>query len=102
MIADMNKLLEDEEQGDNQLRQTHGSKWSRMPSNALNVNLKNQLFEYKLKLEAAAATDKKVEEKFAQHGDSLKLLNKTRNELAAMIPQSQDQKEISSNPAIIA
>lgn len=102
MIADMNRLLDEEEAQDGQLRQTHGGKWSRMPSNALNVNLKNQLFEYQLKLQAAAETDKKVEEKFATHGDTLKLLNKTRNELAAMIPQSQDQKEISSNPAILA
>jgi len=43
-----------------------------------------------------------VEDKFAVHGDSLKLLNKTKNELSGMIPQSQNSKEISSNPVIIS
>ena len=33
-------------------------------------------------------TDKTTEDKFAVHGESLKLLNKTKNELSALIPQS--------------
>ena len=42
-----------------------------------------------------------MEDKFQIHGESLKLLNKTKNELSALIPQSQDSKEISQNPIIV-
>lgn len=48
------------------------------------------------------STDKTTEDKFAVHGESLKLLNKTKNELSALIPQSKDTKEISQNPAVTA
>ena len=46
MIQQMFKVLEDEESQDNQLRATYREKWSRMPSNALNMNFKQQLGEF--------------------------------------------------------
>jgi hypothetical protein len=46
------------------------------------------LKDFQTKGNVAIETDKRVEEKFTVHGESLKLLNKTRNELSALIPQS--------------
>ena len=73
-----------------------------MPSASLNAQFKTQLNDYHSKAQIAMQTDKTVEDKFAVHGDSLKLLNKTKNELSALIPQSQDTKVISQNPAVVA
>jgi hypothetical protein len=82
----MFKLIEEEEAADNQLRQTYQQKWNRLPSNALNINFKNQLSDLQAKALMASETDTKVESKFAVQGDSLKLLSKTKNELSALIP----------------
>lgn len=46
-------------------------------------------------------TDKQVEDKFAAHSEPLKLLNKTKAELSAMIPQSADTKDLGTNPTIL-
>ena len=102
MIQQMHKLLEEEEAVDNQMRSQYQQKWSRMPSASLTANFKAMLVDYSNKATVALETDKKVEEKFNVHGDSLKLLNKTKNELNGLIPQSQGQKEISQNPTIVA
>jgi hypothetical protein len=57
-----------------------------MPSSSLNVQFKNQLQDYYGKATMAMNTDKQVEEKFAAHNEPLKILNKTKAELSAMIP----------------
>jgi hypothetical protein len=59
-----------------------------MPSASLNVQFKAKIQEYQGKAQIAMQTDKTVEDKFAVHGESLKLLNKTKNELSSLIPQS--------------
>lgn len=76
-------------------------KWARLPSSALNINSKQQLQDYLQKARIAQDTDRQTEERFAVHGESLKLLNKTKNELSQMIPQSADKKDIGSNPVIV-
>lgn len=101
-IPVMSKVLDDEEAADNQMRQQYGQRWSRMPSNSINLGFRQQLKDYQSKGQVASETDKRVEEKFNVHGESLKLLNKTRAELSSLIPQSQDQRDIASNPTIIA
>ena len=50
----------------------------------------------------AMNTDRQVEEKFAAHGEPLKLLNKTKAELSGMIPQSADSRDLATNPTILA
>ncbi len=57
-----------------------------MPSGSLNAQFKTQLQDFFSKAQIAQQTDKQVEDKFSVHGDSLKLLNKTKNELSALIP----------------
>lgn len=59
----MQKALDEEEQSDNQLRQTHGSKWNRMPSSALNAQFKQQIGDYHNKVLQAGSTDTAVQEK---------------------------------------
>ena len=49
----MQKLLEDEENQDNQLRGQYREKWSRMPSASLNVQFKTQLQDFQSKAQIA-------------------------------------------------
>ena len=50
----------------------------------------------------AMNADKQTEEKFAANSEAMKLLNKTKSELSAMIPQSADSKDLATNPTILA
>lgn len=46
MIQQMQKMLEEEEGIDNQMRAQYREKWGRMPSNSLNAQFKSQLQDY--------------------------------------------------------
>ena len=72
-----------------------------MPSGALNQQFKFVISDFAQKKLLAQETDRKIEEKFASNGEaSLGVLNKSKNELAALIPQSAEAKDIGSNPVI--
>lgn len=74
--------------GDNMARQQFGPAWTRHNSEALTQQFKHQIQDLTAKAMQAAETDMTLEQKFAIKGASLDLLNKTRNDLTAMIPQS--------------
>ena len=50
----------------------------------------------------AVATDNQLKTKFDSNQQGFALLSKTRQELAAMIPQSADAGQIDQNPAVAA
>lgn len=60
----MSKGLEEEEASDSQMRATHQQKWNRLPSNALNLQFKNALNDFRSKASMAAEQDLKVETKW--------------------------------------
>ena len=60
----MFKALEEEEASDSQMRTTHQQKWNRLPSNALNMQFKNALNDFRNKASMAAEQDLKVETKW--------------------------------------
>lgn len=57
LVSDIQKMIDEEEQSDNTMRQQHGNNWNRMPSSALNSNFKTALIDYKSKLQVAENTD---------------------------------------------
>lgn len=101
IMQQMMQVIDQEEQADNQMRNQHGQKWNRLPSNALNAQFKQQISDLQQKALVAEETDKKLESKFQTQGEQLQLLTKSKNELSQMIPQSAGQKEIAENPVIV-
>jgi len=57
MIAACEKTINEEEAEDTNLRNQHGAKFNRPPSSSVNATYKQQIFDYKGKIEMAAATD---------------------------------------------
>lgn len=103
LMQQMMTVLEEEEKSDNQMRTQFGNRWNRLPSSSLNQQFKFVISDFAQKKLAASETDRKIEEKFKSQGEaSLAILNKSKNELNALIPQSQIAKEISQNPVIVA
>jgi hypothetical protein len=49
------------------MRQSHGTKWNRMPSNALNTQFRSQLNDYSMKAQQAGSTDDQIKIKYEQN-----------------------------------
>lgn len=97
----MLKALEEEESTDNQMRSQYNQKWNRLPSNALNLQFKNSLNDFRNKASMAAEQDLKVETKWNSQKDQLQILTKTKADLAGMIPQSAETADMSQNPTVL-
>jgi len=102
VIQACQNTVKEEENEDTQLRTQHGPKWNRPPSAAVNQTYKQSLFEYQQKLENAMATDVQIRTKFEANREGFALLSKTRQDLAAMIPQTANASQIDSDPAVVA
>ena len=82
------------------MRQQHGQKWNRLPSNSLNIQFRQSIQDYENKLNQADATDANITTKLNQNKESYRLISKTKQELSQMIPQSHNAQDFSSNPVI--
>lgn len=102
MMQQMLSTLQEEEIGDNMARQQYGGMWTRHNSEALTQQFKHQIQDLTNKAIQAAEADMRLEQKFTIQGACLDLLGKTRNDLTAMIPQSGNQVDTSSNPTVVA
>lgn len=102
IITDCEKLIDVEEKEDTQLRNQYGANFNRPPSATVNGPYKQQLFEYKQKIEMAQATDAQIKQKFEANTQGFALLSKTRQDLASSIPQSADTASLCQNPSVVA
>jgi len=64
MLGASEKVITEEEAEDTQLRAQHGAKFNRPPSSSVNAAYKQQIFDYKGKIEMAGATDVQIKQKF--------------------------------------
>lgn len=88
MLGACEQIINAEEAEDTTLRQQHGAKFNRPPSSTVNAAYKQQIFDYKGKVDMAAGTDQQIKQKFETNTAGFKLLSKTRQELGASIPSS--------------
>lgn len=82
-----------EENDDNDMRTTYGSKWQRLPSSSLNTEIKSRIESYRGNLDKAFETDSTVESNLDIIKPKMALLKLSRNELTAQMPKSQASKD---------
>ena len=102
MLGQCEKIINEEEAEDTQLRQQHGAKFNRPPSSSVNGQYKQQIFDYKGKIEMASATDVQIKQKFEGNTAGFALLGKSRVELGQSIPQNPNAGAVAGNPAVVA
>lgn len=101
ILKDMEATLNAEEQEDAQLRQQYGPKFNRMPSQSVNQQYRQSINDYKNKLAQAQVTDQQILNKYNTNKQGFSLISKSRGDLVAMIPASQSNINVSSNPVVI-
>uniref|UniRef100_A0A7S3NZ69 ALIX V-shaped domain-containing protein n=1 Tax=Euplotes crassus TaxID=5936 RepID=A0A7S3NZ69_EUPCR len=81
------------------MRATHGTSWQRLPSSALNGEIKTRIDSYKSNLDKAVETDSTVESNMVTIKPKIAYLQLSRNELTQKMPKSQES-EAASSPAV--
>lgn len=88
-IMNIYTQLKEEEKEDQAMKQKYGSKWSRLPSANLNVNMAKQLKNYKQKFDEGRQSDIALKELIATMKEQFGLLELDRDSLTKKIPKSK-------------
>lgn len=86
ILAEGERLLQEEQDSDQELRAQFKERWTRSPSQKLNEPLRNSLAKYKEIMRVATDADKTVQEKFHKHQRNIELLSASDAELQSGIP----------------
>lgn len=96
ILDETEKMLNEEEQSDQQLRNQFKERWTRTKSETLNGMFRTSVSKYREIINNAVSADKVVRQKFEANTSYVELLSKSPNELAAAIPAGGDDVRSSS------
>ncbi len=86
ILNETKRLLIDEENSDNELRNQMREKWTRTPSKQLTEYLHSEIKQYEQIMATAIKANKTVEEKYEKSKDGLHLLSKPTAEISSSLP----------------
>ncbi|XP_035208806.1 programmed cell death 6-interacting protein-like [Stegodyphus dumicola] len=86
ILKESERLLNDEEESDQELRSKFGREWVRTPSSKLNEPLKSNIQKYSQIISTAVSADAIVKEKYEKHKDKIALLCLPEEQLLSGIP----------------
>ncbi|GLV31978.1 ALG-2 interacting protein X [Carabus blaptoides fortunei] len=93
------RMLTEEKQADDSLREQFKERWSRTPSEKLTEMFKSNADKYRQIITNAVTADKVVREKFEAHRHGMELLSKSTAELQAAVPRGSGA-EVSNTSAV--
>eukprot|EP00043_Microstomoeca_roanoka_P007973 m.76873 g.76873 ORF g.76873 m.76873 type:complete len:900 (-) comp14045_c0_seq1:63-2762(-) len=86
MLDETRAKLDQEEQDDMELRQQHGSRWTREPSQKLNTNMRKEMDKHTTIVDRAAESDMKVVERFHELEPAIVFMMRPIEEIKASLP----------------
>ncbi|EFN65854.1 Programmed cell death 6-interacting protein [Camponotus floridanus] len=81
------RMLQEERESDNQLREQFKERWKRTPSIRLTEQFTNNLQKYREIINNAVSADKVVREKYENHKEGMEILSLDEDELTRTVPQ---------------
>uniref|UniRef100_A0A8D0H0P9 Programmed cell death 6-interacting protein n=1 Tax=Sphenodon punctatus TaxID=8508 RepID=A0A8D0H0P9_SPHPU len=94
------RLLDEEENTDNDLRTKFKERWQRTPSNELYKPLRAEGANFRNILDKAVQADKLVKERYQTHRDTIALLCKPEADLNAAIPSANPAKTMQGSEVV--
>ncbi|CAF0782780.1 unnamed protein product [Rotaria sp. Silwood1] len=86
ILDETNRMLDDEERGDIELRNQFKERWTRTESSKLTAPLREEAKKYMDIIQNAIHADKVVQEKYRMNRDAIVLLSKQTHEIADELP----------------
>ncbi|KAI1724665.1 BRO1-like domain-containing protein [Ditylenchus destructor] len=100
ILNEIARLLKDEKENDDNLRNQFRDKWSRVPSDKLTTPLQQELGKYRGILNTASSADNVVRNKFDANRRGIELLSQTENELKSSIPGLKNDSAQQNSTAV--
>nr|CAD7255905.1 unnamed protein product [Timema shepardi] len=86
ILNEAERMLRDEKESDDQLREQFKEQWTRTPSNKLTETFHVNAAKYREIINNAVTADKVVKNKFETHRRGMELLSRDSNEMQAALP----------------
>lgn len=102
ILDEADRMLEEEQQADNALKEQFKEKWTRTPSAKLTEMFKSNSSKYRQIINGAVQADKIVREQFDTHKKCMELLSKSNNELQAAVPNSSGNENIGNTSSAVS
>lgn len=93
LLDESERMLREERQSDDQLRDQFKERWKRIPSARLTEQFTVNLQKYREIINNAVTADKVVREKYENHKEGMEILSLDENELARAVPQGSAVQE---------
>lgn len=101
ILDEADRMLAEEKQSDDQLREQFKDKWTRTPSDKLTDTFRNNAAKYREIINNAVKADQTVREKFTAHRHGMELLSLPRDEMQNAVPSSGPQgTSVQQSPAV--
>lgn len=98
ILDETEKMLNEEEQSDQQLRGQFKERWTRTKSDHLNGMFRSSVGKYREIINNAITADKVVRQKFDNNANYMELLSKSPSEIQSAIPAGGDN--VRNSPAV--
>lgn len=98
ILDETERLINDEEQSDKNLREQFKQRWTRVPSEKLTGAWKDNIAKYRTIIQNAIEADNKVKAKFETHRSRIRLLTSPQHELTKAIPTGSTGSDSNSEP----
>ncbi|KAL3279081.1 hypothetical protein HHI36_016595 [Cryptolaemus montrouzieri] len=99
ILNETDRLLDEEKESDDTLRQQFKEKWNRTPSDKLAEVFRSNSAKYRQIINNAVTADKVVREKFESHRFGMELLSKSPSELENAVPRGSSEN-VSNSSAV--
>lgn len=86
ILDETERMLNEEKESDDKLREQFKARWTRTPSNNLTETFRTNLGKYRQVIDSAVSADRIVQDKFNKFSNGIDLLSKTSEELESAMP----------------
>jgi len=86
MLDESDRVMNEEETSDRQLRSQFRQTWTRTPSESLNAPIRAEANRYRGIINNAVMADSKIKQRFAMHQEAIRLLSQTDTDIQRSLP----------------